>query len=118
MKNLETPEFNGTVTLADNISHPISKAILKYTNHPIAIAIKALKNTFICSFTNVSVENVMKEIRKLNSKKATQKTDIPIKALKQNTDIFRKYVFDFFNNCVDEGVSPSIFKKCYFYTRF
>ena len=40
VENLEIPEFNGTITLADNISHPILKAILKYNNHSSNVAIK------------------------------------------------------------------------------
>ena len=34
VKNLKIPEFSETNPLAENISHPIFKAILKYENHP------------------------------------------------------------------------------------
>ena len=75
--------FHGVVPLADNISHPIFRAILNYANHPSIIAIKNLNNTSMFSFSNVSVADVKKKIRKLDPRKATQKSDIPIRILKQ-----------------------------------
>ena len=63
------------------------------------------------SFSNVSVADVKKEIRKLVPRKATQNTNIPVRILKQNSDIFGNYIGDFFNECVDKGVFPSILKN-------
>ena len=57
------------------------------------------------------VADVKKEIRKLDPRKATQNTDIPVRILKQNSDIFGNYICDFFNECVDKGVFPSILKN-------
>ena len=57
--DLKIPDFHGAVPLAD-ISHPISRAILKYANHPSTIAIKDLNNTSLFSFSNVSVADVKK----------------------------------------------------------
>ena len=34
-----------------------------------------------------------------------------MKGLKQNSDIFGNYICDFFNECVDKGVLPSILKN-------
>ena len=42
---LKIPDFHGAVPLADNIFHPIFRAILKYANHPNTIAMKDLNNT-------------------------------------------------------------------------
>ena len=111
VNDLKIPGFHGAVPLADNISHPIFRAILKYANHPSTIAIKDLNNTSMFSFSNVSVADVKKEIRKLDPRKATQNTDIPVRILKQNSDIFGNYICDFFNECVDKGVFPSILKN-------
>ena len=44
VNDLKIPGFHGA-PLADNISHPIFRAILKYANHPSTIAIKDLNNT-------------------------------------------------------------------------
>ena len=84
---------------------------MKYANHPGTIAIKDLNNTSLFSFSNVSVADVKKEIRKLDPRKATQNTDIPVRILKQSSDIFGNYICDFFNECVDKGVFPSILKN-------
>ena len=63
-----------------------------------------------------------KKLENLILEKATQNTDIPVRILQQNSDIFGNYICDFFNECVDKGVFPSIlknaniapvFKKCF-----
>ena len=90
--------------MSSNISYPIFRAILKYTTHSSTIAIKDLNNTSLFSFSNVSVADAKKEIRKLDPRKATQNTDIPVRILKQSSDIFGNYICDFFNECVDKGV--------------
>ena len=56
------------------------------------------------SFSNVSVADVKKEIRKLDARKVTQNTDISIRILKQNSDIFDNYISDLFNECVKRKV--------------
>ena len=50
-------------------------------------------------------------MRKLGPRKATQNTDIPIRILKQNSDISGNYICDFFNECVGKDVFPSILKN-------
>ena len=107
----KTPGFHGAVPLAD-ISHLIFRAILKYINHPSTIAIKDLNNNSMFSFSNVFVADVKIEIRKLGPRKATQNTDIPVRILKNNSDIFSNYICDFFNECVDKGVFSIYSKKC------
>ena len=54
---------------------------------------------------------MLKKIRKFDSRKASQNTDIPVRILKQNPDIFGNYICDFFNECVDKGIFPSILKN-------
>ena len=110
VKDLKIPGFHGVVPLADNISHPIFRASLKYANHPSTIAIKNLKNTSMFSFSNVSVPDVKNEIRKLDRRKTTQNTNIPVRILKQSSNIFDNYICDFFNECIDKVLSPSILK--------
>ena len=104
VRDLKIPGFHGAVPVADNISHSIFRAIMKYANHPSTIVIKDLNNTSMFSFSNVSVADVKKEIRKLDPRKATQNTDIPVRILKQNSDIFGNHICDFFNECIDKGV--------------
>ena len=110
VKNLKIPEYQETDPLANNISHPIFKAILKYRNHPSIVAIKNLNKGSRFDFCRVSVHDVVKEIKKLSTRKAAQYTDLPVKILKENSDIFGNYICDFFNDCVDRGDLPSILK--------
>ena len=63
------------------------------------------------SFSNVSVADVKREIRKLDPRKATQNTNIPVRMLKHDSDIFGNYICNFFNECVDKSVFPSILKN-------
>ena len=48
--DLKIPNLHGAVPLADNISHPIFRAILEYANHPRTNAIKDLNNNPLFSF--------------------------------------------------------------------
>ena len=84
---------------------------MKYANHPSTIAINDLNNASMFSFSRVPVADVKKEIGKPDPRKATQNTDISVKILKQNSDIFGNYICDFFNEYVDKGVFPSILKN-------
>ena len=111
VKNLKIPEFNDINTLAENIPHPVFKAIPKYKNHPSIIAIKnARRNGLGFYFSEVSVDDICKELKRLNPRKAAQNTDIPIKILKENA-IFSSYICDFFNETIRSGKLPSILKK-------
>ena len=83
-KNLKIPACQDTDTLANNISHPILKAITKFRNHPSIIVIKDFNKNSRFDFCRVSVENVVTEIKKLSTQKATQSTDLPVKILKEN----------------------------------
>ena len=102
VKNLKIPEYQEADPLANNISHPIFRAMMKFRNHPSVIAIKNLNR--------VNVEDVEKEIRRLSTRKATQYSDLPVKILKENSDIFGKYISEIFNEWVDKGTFPSILK--------
>ena len=83
---------------------------MRFRNHPSITAIKNLNKGTRFDFCRVSVQDVLKEIKKLSTRKATQSTDIPVKILKENADIFGSYICDFFNDCVERGDFPSILK--------
>ena len=97
IKTLKITEYQETDSLASNISYPIFKVILKYRNHPSIVANKNLNKGSRFDFSRVSVQDVVKEIKKLSTRKATQYTDLPVKILKENSDIFGNYICDFFN---------------------
>ena len=96
VKNLKIPELKGIDFSAECISHPALKAVMKFCNHPSVSAIRNAFNPQSFNFSKVSVDDMPKEINKLGNRKAIQRTDLPINALKQNADIFRSYIYYFF----------------------
>ena len=82
VKDLKIPEYQEADPHANNISHPIFKAIMKFRNHPSITAIKNLNKGTRFDFCRVSFQDVVKEIKKPSTRKATQSTDIPVKILK------------------------------------
>ena len=76
-----------------NDNEPISNYINKFKSHPSIKVIKSRKKeeqTF--AFSYVSYEEVLNEIRKLQTKKTTQQNDIPTKILKKNSEVFAGYL--------------------------
>ena len=64
VKNLKIPRFSNTNPLAESLSDPMLKAILKYKNHPSIVAIRNANNNSHFHFNEVSVEKIYKKIRK------------------------------------------------------
>ena len=83
---------------------------MKFRNHPSVSAIRNSFNPQSFNFSKVSVDDVFKEINKLGNRKGIQNTNISVKILKQNADIFGSYICHFFNVCVDKGTFPSVLK--------
>ena len=61
------------------------------------------ENTILVGDFNVEVNDP-----KLKTGKATQNTDIPVKILRENADIFSVYICDFFNETIRSGKFPLI----------
>ena len=76
----------------------------------MAIKEKCSSN-FSFSFSQVERDEIMKEISRFNINKATQSTDIPTKLIKENSDIFRDFIFENYNNCISSFVFPSYLKN-------
>ena len=91
----------------DHIGDPVQKAIEKHKNHPSvkAISEKYDKNTF--SFRYVSLDEIKKEIKNLNTNKACQDTDIPTKIVQENSDIFAEFIFQNLNYGIEFSVFPA-----------
>ena len=88
-------------------------AIIKYKNHPRIKAItyrmeKLGKPTFNFKFT--SHKETEKEVNKLNIKKASQKSDIPLKNIKENVDIISHFLYHNFNNSLSCATFPTSMK--------
>ena len=84
---------------------------MKYRAHPSVIAIKencTSKSNF--NFLFVEKVDIVKEIKMLQSNKATQNTDIPTKLIKNNADIFAEFIFLSLNKCIEQSIFPSKLK--------
>ena len=78
------------------------KAVLKYRKHPSIVAIRnKCKNKVSFSFVGFDKKEIEKEILKLDANKASQDSDILIKLLKENVNIFSDFVSTSFNNSIN-----------------
>ena len=62
-------------------------------------------------FSYLDKNTVLKEMKKLNLKKSVQDSDIPVKILKENADLFAHYIYLQFNEAVDSSKFADIFKS-------
>ena len=83
---------------------------MKFRNHPSVSAIRNVFNPQSFNFSKVSTDDVLREITKLDNRKAIQNTGITVKILKQNADIFGSYICHFVNVCVDKRTFPYVLK--------
>ena len=86
--------------------------MLKYRNHPSIIAIQnKCKDKGNFNFTEIDQKQIEKEIiLKLDVNKASQSSDIPIKVLKENSDIFSNFLCNSSNNSITLSTFPEILK--------
>ena len=85
---------------ANHIEVPILRIIERYKKHPSVVAIFENHRDSAFSFRHVSLDEIIKEIKRLDVKKACQDTDIPIKVIKNNSDIFADFFFLNLNDCI------------------
>ena len=85
-----------SATFTENNLSEKEMALNKYKNHPsinaITERIKKLGN-FTFSFNFISQDDTVKELNRLKSKKASQKTYFPLKIVKKNVDIISQFLF-------------------------
>ena len=92
---------------------PVLQSIDKFSKHPSIINIKNRMSNSNCtfSFKFETQEKFSKLIQNLNCNKATQQYDIPIKILKENSEIFSYILYHNFNNSLFSKVFPNSLKK-------
>ena len=62
---------------------------------------------FTFNFNFISHDDIAKELNKLKTKKASQKTDIPKKIVKENVDIISHFLYHNFNNSLSCSTFPT-----------
>ena len=105
VKKLNIANFNSNNSVRENIIDPVFKAILKYKNHSIILAIQKYIKKKTLHFEEVNIGEVKKEILKLDKTKASQKNNIPTKIIKENIDIY----VDFLCMSINSAIKSSCF---------
>ena len=111
VKNLKIPQYSNFHPIAQNIEDPTLKAVVKYKSHPSILTIQTkykVNNKF--SFTEVTTQHIEKEIFHLETKKASQISDIPTKITKENVDVFADILCTSINNSIKSSLFPSCLK--------
>ena len=120
VKRLKIPEYENLDRNFENVEDPVLRAILKYKNHPSITVIKEKAKNSVFSFYEVDKDKIKKEINRLNKNKASQKSDIPIKIIHDNIDIFADFIAESFkgaietsnvSNCLKLADITSLYKK-------
>ena len=82
-----------------DLSDPVNKAISKYKNYPSILLIKAkIRNPPSFSFKEASLSDIEKELRNLNTKKASAFGNIPPKILRGSKESCSETLAELFNN--------------------
>ena len=110
VKNLKIPAYKNLNTNIENVKDPVFRAILKYKNHPSIIAIKEKSKNQKFSFHEVNNEKIERGIMRLNKNKASQKSDIPIRIIKDDVDIFADFLCETVNCTIKTSNFPSCLK--------
>ena len=95
---------------SENIDE-IDKMISKYDNHPSILKIKenvVIKHLF--EFTDMTTEDMSREIQQLDPKKVTCENDMPINMLLKTKDIISGHLADIYNNCKNNNFYPNSLK--------
>lgn len=82
----------------NDVVDPIDKAVMKFELHPSICKVK--ENTPSSEkfyFREVAIEDVAVQIKKLNSNKASPINSIPVRILKENSDVFCTLIQNLYN---------------------
>ena len=101
VQNLDISRYSNDKPYVNYINDSNLKALLKNRKHPTIVTIrKRYKNKDSFSFLEVKKKEIEMEILNLDANKASQKSDIPIKVVKDNVDIICDFVCASFNSSV------------------
>ena len=62
-------------------------------------------------FRKISLSNIYNEVKRLKVRKAAHSTDILVKGIRENVDIFSVYICDYISKTIKSGKVPSNLKK-------
>ena len=97
--------------ITENMADLTLKAIFKYKDQSSIIALhgNCEKETF--RFSEVNIEDIKKDILEYDKNKSSQHSDIPIKIIKENLDIFANFLCTNINISLKWSLFPFYLKK-------
>ena len=110
VKLLGIQENKFIINSADHILHPVDKSLYKFQSHPSILKIKERVKGNKFRFSNVTQDELMREINNLNPNKANTSYNIPVKNLKDNVDISGNVLFKIINNDITNSNFPDKLK--------
>ena len=97
--------------VSDDTLDPVEKCINKYKFHPSILLIKnRIKIQNLFSFHAIDRNDMMRELLKIDSKKATTGNSIPSKTLKLSAEISADIIQILFNDMLSTGNFPDNMK--------
>ena len=93
-----------------NTNDPLKEALRYFENHRSITNIKSKSFDTNFTFRDTSSSEVIKLLKTLNVKKASQKSDIPTKIVKLKADIFGNFICKKLNYCLKKGEFPCVLK--------
>ena len=106
VNTLNTEKDEGIFCDTGDETDLLLRAIKRYSKHPSILRIKQyFKNSTEFSFGPIGKDVITKEIKNLNTKKASPQDDIPVKILKLNNDIFSQYLSQFLMEVLKRPIS-------------
>ena len=110
VKKLDIPEI--PINNVEDVYDAVDTAILKYKDHPSILKIMEkmpiTSNEF--EFQPVTESYILKEIKGLESGKATLFKHIPVKILKENADLLHKKMTDLINTNLEKNLFSDTLK--------
>ena len=113
VSNLEIKENHDILDFVDpsEFEDPVDLIIAKYKNHPSILKIKKMVPAIPkFNFSEVLLEDIEDQLRKLNIKKATTFKNIPTKLLKENVDVCGPVLLKLINNALSNNEFPDELK--------
>ena len=113
VSNLNIAEYSNCEPLANNISNPVLKYVVKYRSHPSILAIGEVCNKhprLPFSFSKINREEMLGEILKLETFELPRYS-YSDKNYQENADIFADILFASCNDSVEKSNFPSSLKE-------
>ena len=94
------PKNQEYVSFDSSEGNPVSSIIKKYQNHPSIKLIKIKNKSKTFRFKETNTDEIKKFIKKLDPKKASQKSDMSTNIFFKNAAFFVKYICDDINTSI------------------